>query len=92
MHNEGNLQNCSDIFSDEKLFINFAQNVDTMTQITMSIPNNEVDFFSMLAKRMGWEFNASTSALDRFVADGPVGSDISDEDILDEVCALRHSR
>ena len=63
-----------------------------MTQIIVSIPNNEVDFFSILAKRMGWEYNTSTSALDRFVSDGPVQAEVSDEEILDEICALRHSR
>ena len=63
-----------------------------MTQIVMSIPNNEVDFFLMLADRMGWRYNTSMSALDKFVADGPIKADLSEADIINEVSSVRHSR
>lgn len=59
------------------------------TQIVLSIPTEEMSFVSMLAKEMGWKIETKESLLDRFIQSCPKDADISDEDIQNEVNAVR---
>ena len=61
-----------------------------MTQIILSIPNNEVSFISMLAKKMGWSIETKENLLDRFIKSCPENSPITDDEIQQEVKAVRN--
>ena len=60
-----------------------------MTQIVLSIPNEEMTFISLLAKKMGWKIETKETLLDRFIQSCPKDIDITDEDIQNEVDAIR---
>ena len=60
-----------------------------MTQIVLSIPNEEITFISLLAKKMGWKIETKETLLDRFIQSCPKDIDITDEDIQNEVDAVR---
>ena len=60
-----------------------------MTQITLSIPNNEVGFLQTLADKMGWKVEKSNDTLSNFLASCQGESNFSDEDIQKEVDEVR---
>lgn len=60
-----------------------------MTQIILSIPTEEMSFVSLLAKKMGWKIETKESLMDRFIQSCPKDVNISDEDIQNEVDAVR---
>ena len=60
-----------------------------MTQVVLSIPSEEMTFISLLAKKMGWKIETKETLLERFIQSCPNDVDISDEDIQNEVDAIR---
>ncbi len=63
-----------------------------MTQIVVTVPNDEVNFLTSLAQKMGWKYRTGTNALDRFIESCPKDINISDEEIQEEVNAVRYSK
>jgi len=50
------------------------------------------NFLTSLAQKMGWKYRTSTNALDRFIESCPKDINISDEEIQEEVNAVRYSK
>lgn len=63
-----------------------------MTQIVLSIPNEEVNFIKMLAKKMGWKFEKKEDILNKFISSVPNDLDISEDEIQDAVNEIRYSK
>ena len=63
-----------------------------MTQVVLSIPNDEVNFIQRLAQKMGWRFEKKEDVLTRFISSVPKNIDISDEDIIDAVNEVRYGK
>lgn len=63
-----------------------------MTQILLSIPTDEVKFFSILAKKMGWVVESKDNLIDRFINSCQDSEDISEYDIQKEVNAVRYKK
>ena len=61
-----------------------------MTQVSLSIPNNEVNFLTILAEKMGWKMEINDVLLDDFINSIKKDYNISDEEIQDEVNAVRY--
>ena len=61
-----------------------------MTQVSLSIPNNEVNFLTILAEKMGWKMEINDMLLDDFINSIKKDYNISDEEIQDEVNAVRY--
>ena len=61
-----------------------------MTQVVLSIPTEEVNFISLLAKKMGWKLETKESLLNKFVQSCPKNVDITDQEIQNEVNAVRN--
>ena len=61
-----------------------------MTQVVLSIPTEEINFISMLAKKMGWKMETRDSLLNKFVQSCPKNVDITDQEIQNEVNAVRN--
>ena len=61
-----------------------------MTQVVLSIPTEEVNFISLLAKKMGWKMETRDSLLNKFIQSCPKNVDITDQEIQDEVNAVRN--
>lgn len=63
-----------------------------MTQIILSIPNDEVNFIMSLAKKMGWTFEKKDDVLTRFISSCPPNTNITDKEIQDAVNAIRYDQ
>lgn len=63
----------------------------TMNQgIFLSIPKSDVKFFKELAKKMGWNIDIREDYLKDYIASRPKKVELSDEEILAEVNAIRY--
>ena len=63
-----------------------------MDVLVQNIPQADIDFFEELAKRMGWAFKTKESILDKFIETRPQNVDLTDEEIMDEVRAIRYAK
>lgn len=66
--------------------------MDTTIQgFYLNIPKADVKFFRQLAK-MGWSASTKESMLDRYVKSRLKDVELSDDDILSELNAVRYSK
>lgn len=63
-----------------------------MKQIVLSIPNGEIPFMVSLAEKMGWTLQTRENLVEKFIASCPAEMDITDEEIQEEVNAVRNGR
>ena len=63
-----------------------------MTQVVLSIPNNEMGFLSTLANKMGWKFRTQEELINRFMTSCPKDVPLTDDEIQSEVNAVRYGR
>lgn len=63
---------------------------DRMTQLLISVPNSEVKFISTLARKMGWKIEQQEDLLEKFINSDFSDVQISDEEIQQEVDAVRY--
>lgn len=63
-----------------------------MTQVVLSIPNDEVSFIQRLAQKMGWKFEKKEDILTCFISSVPKDIDVSDEDIMEAVNEIRYGK
>lgn len=63
-----------------------------MTQVVLSIPNDEVNFIQKLAQKMGWAFEKREDVLTKFISSVPKDSDISEEEIQEAVDSIRYPK
>ena len=57
----------------------------------ISIPLSDWKFFKELVQKMGWEVQTREELLDSFIESRPEKSSLSDEEIMNEVRAVRYS-
>ena len=57
----------------------------------INIPLSDWKFFKELVKKMGWEVQTREELLDSFIESRPEKSTLSDEEIMNEVRAVRYS-
>ena len=63
-----------------------------MTKVIISVPNNDVDFISTLAYKMGWKIESKDDLLSKFIKSFDVSEDISEDEIQEEVNAVRYKK
>lgn len=63
-----------------------------MTQVVLSIPNEEVNFIQKLAQKMGWSIEKKEDILTRFISSVPKNLNISEEEIQEAVDSIRYSK
>lgn len=56
----------------------------------VNIPSSDWKFFKELVRKMGWEVQTREDLLDCFIKSRPATSPLSDEEIMNEVKALRY--
>ena len=65
----------------------------TMNQgIFLSIPKSDIKFFKELAKKMGWDIDIREDFLKDYIASRPKRVNLSEEEILAELNALRYEK
>ena len=57
----------------------------------INIPLSDWKFFKELVQKMGWEVQTREELLDSFIESRPENSSLSDEEIMNEVRAVRYS-
>ena len=57
----------------------------------INIPLSVWKFFKELVQKMGWEVQTREELLDSFIESRPEKSSLSDEEIMNEVRAVRYS-
>lgn len=60
--------------------------------IFLSIPKSDVKFFKEFAKKMGWDIDIREDFLKDYIASRPKKVDLSDEEILAELNAVRYEK
>ena len=63
-----------------------------MTEVVLSLPNGELDFLTMLASKMGWGLKTKKDLINKFVDLCEKNSEMSDDEIMAEVEAVRYQK
>lgn len=58
----------------------------------MSIPKSDIKFFKELAKKMGWDIDIREDFLKDYIASRPKRVNLSEEEILAELNAIRYEK
>ena len=65
----------------------------TMNQgIFLSIPKSDIKFFKELAKKLGWDIDIREDFLKDYIASRPKRVNLSEEEILAELNAIRYEK
>ena len=65
----------------------------TMNQgIFLSIPKSDIKFFKELAKKMGWDIDIREDFLKDYIVSRPKRVNLSEEEILAELNAIRYEK
>lgn len=65
----------------------------TMNQgIFLNIPKSDIKFFKELAKKMGWDIDIREDFLKDYIASRPKRVNLSEEEILAELNAIRYEK
>ena len=60
--------------------------------VYVNVPLMDWSLFRELIKKFGWQAETREQLLDRFVNSRPVAPEISEEEIMDEVRAVRYAK
>ena len=66
--------------------------VATSQGVYLNIPRTDWNLLTELARKFGWQTQTSEQLLDNFIAGRPKVEDMSEEDIMDEVRAVRYAK
>lgn len=58
----------------------------------LNVPKSDVKLFKQLVKKMGWTVSDKDAVLDKYIQSRPENVELSDEDILKELDAIRYGK
>ncbi|MCL2073288.1 MAG: hypothetical protein FWH18_05170 [Marinilabiliaceae bacterium] len=61
-------------------------------KIFVDIPKTDMLFFSLFADKMGWKLDNKQDLWDKYIKNSPENVDLSEEEILEEVKAVRYGK
>jgi len=61
-------------------------------RIFVDIPQSDMIFFKFFADKMGWTLNSKQALWDEYMKRSPKNVDLSEEEILEEVRAVRYGK
>lgn len=64
----------------------------TIQSVYLNIPKADMKFVKELAKKMGWSIETKESLLKNYISRRPTKVELSDEDIMEEVNAVRYRK
>lgn len=67
-------------------------NTPTMQGVYVNVPIVDWSLFRELIRKFGWQAETREQLLDRFVASRPAVPALSEEEIMDEVRAVRYTK
>lgn len=68
-----------------------ASNAQTQG-VYINVPNIDWPLLKELIRRFGWKAETREQLLDRFISSRPANADLSEEDIMNEVKAVRYAQ
>jgi hypothetical protein len=63
-----------------------------MQNIYLNIPKTDMLFFNELAKKMGWGVETKENSLQKYISSRPKNVDLSENEILSEINAVRYKQ
>lgn len=63
-----------------------------MQGVYVNVPSVDWSLFRELIRKFGWQAETREQLLDRFVGSRPINPSISEEEIMDEVRAIRYEK
>ena len=63
-----------------------------LQNVYLNVPKTDVRLIKELAEKMGWGMETKENFIKRFIATRPKHIALTDEDILEEVYAVRHGK
>jgi hypothetical protein len=61
-------------------------------KILVEIPQSDMVFFKFFADKLGWQFNSRQRLWEEYIKDSPEDADLTDEEIMEEVRAVRYEK
>ena len=61
-------------------------------KILVDIPQSDLIFFKLFADKLGWQFRNRQTIWDEFIKNSPENIDLSDEEIMEAVRAVRYGK
>lgn len=59
-------------------------------KIYLNVPVSDMSLFESLMEKLGWKYESKKEVLKRFIQTRPKSVDLTDEEIMDEVRAVRY--
>lgn len=59
-------------------------------KIYLDVPVSDMSLFKNLMDKLGWKYESKKDVLKRFIQTRPKAVDLTDEEIIDEVRAVRY--
>lgn len=63
-----------------------------MQNISVNIPKADMKLFRDLVKRMGWKISTNSELIDKYLSSRPTSVNLSEEEIQEELNAVRYNR
>jgi len=64
----------------------------TFGNVNVRMPQSDMGFFQQFADKMGWSIQNKFDLLDRYIAYRPKNVELTDEEIMEEVRAIRYTK
>jgi len=61
-------------------------------KILVDIPQSDLIFLKLFASKLGWQFKTKQMLWDEFIRSSPENVDLSDEEIMEEIRAIRYGK
>jgi hypothetical protein len=79
-----------DVKTKEKLIT--SNNRMQREKILVDIPQSDLMFFRLFADKLGWQFSSRQKLWDDFIRNSPENADLSEDEIMEEVKAVRYGK
>jgi len=64
----------------------------TSEDIYVRMPQSDIRFFQQFAKKMGWLIENKETLWDNYIKNSPTNVELTDEEIMEEVRAIRYAK
>jgi hypothetical protein len=61
-------------------------------KVLVDLPQSDLNFFQLFADKMGWLVDKKQTLWDKYIQSSPQNVDLSDEEIMKEVRAVRYGK
>jgi len=66
--------------------------MEAVLDVRLNIPKSDMRFFKEFVNKMGWIVETKESALQKYILSRPKNVELTDEEILSEVYAVRYGK